>query len=661
MIEAALDFARRGFRVLPVRPNSKKPFGEGWQKRATSDPDAIRKWWAEAEEACGDKLNIGLAMGQGMIALDLDKKGDKDGFKSLSTIVPAGAKIPASWSTITPHAGLHRFLRVPSDLVIKNSNSSLAPGVDIKADGGFVVAPGSTFGGKQYAWKPGYSPDDIPLSDAPQYLLDLLHAKKSKPRKAVLPSIDLDRDESIDWARRWLIDEAPEAVEGSAGREVTKQVIQRVFDFGLSPAGAYELLTEDGGWDELKSKPFWLATEAEALESLCYGLWEKRENPPGYLSPLNSGFDAVELPANELKSFELTKKLSKFTFRAFDEMADAALAEPSNFLVEGLLDCGCFSAMFGAPGAGKSFVALELAYCIATGEPVAGREVRQGLVVYMALEGAGGVKRRAAALRKFKKSNPNPPLIFCDNQFNLYASRADAKGLCESLKEPTETSGLPLRLIIIDTLALAIAGGDENTAKDMGALIANAKEIARVTGAHVMVIHHSGKDVSKEERGSSSLRAAADTMIQLVVCKKIDHAGASVKQGVMNVLKQKDGEEGSFVGYRLRRQPVGATADMKVIDSCVVEFLPAMDVAALEKPASRVQLDVLEAFEVAEEEVGPGEWVALDKLYEAAKAAADEEGGKARSKEAVRKAADRLAETKQLIKDGQNWRRLVKQ
>ena len=362
-----------------------------------------------------------------------------------------------------------------------------------------------------------------------------------------------------------------------------------------------------------------------------------------------------------MKSFDLARSASKFKFRAFDEMADAALAEPSNYLIEGLLDCGCFSAMFGAPGAGKSFVALELAYCVATGQPVADREVRQGLVVYMALEGANGVKKRAAALRKFKSANPNPPLIFCDDQFNLYANRSDAKGLCESLKEPTERSGLPLRLVIIDTLALAIAGGDENTAKDMGALIANSKEIARATGAHVMVIHHSGKDVSKEERGSSSLRAATDTMIQLAVIKKQSSSGASVKQGVMNVLKQKDGDEGAFVGYRLRRQQVGVTADMKVIDSCVVEFLPAMDIAALEKPTSRVQLDVLAAIEAVEEIVGTGEWVSLDKLHEAAKAMCEDEGGKVRSKEAIRKAADRLAETKQIIKDGQNWRRPVKQ
>ena len=72
-----------------------------------------------------------------------------------------------------------------------------------------------------------------------------------------------------------------------------------------------------------------------------------------------------------------------------------------------------------------------------------------------------------------------------------------------------------MALVVIDTLARALAGGNENAPEDMGALIGNAKRIQEATGAAVLFVHHSGKDTSRGSRGHSSLKGAADLEIEV--------------------------------------------------------------------------------------------------------------------------------------------------
>jgi hypothetical protein len=117
-------------------------------------------------------------------------------------------------------------------------------------------------------------------------------------------------------------------------------------------------------------------------------------------------------------------------------------------------------------------------------------------------------------------------------------------------------------LIIIDTLARAMGGGDENSGQDMGALIRNVDLIRERTGAHVMLIHHSGKDTSRGARGHSSLRAAADTEIELTRSGEVVMAEAK-KQRDVSVL-------GRFA-YTLLPVTIGQDGDGDDVTSAVVE------------------------------------------------------------------------------------------
>lgn len=117
-------------------------------------------------------------------------------------------------------------------------------------------------------------------------------------------------------------------------------------------------------------------------------------------------------------------------------------------------------------------------------------------------------------------------------------------------------------LIIIDTLARAMAGGDENSGQDMGALIRNVDLIREETDAHVMLIHHSGKDASRGARGHSSLRAAADTEIELT--RSGDVVTAEAK-------KQRDLSDLGCFAYKLRSVSLGHDDDGDEVTSAVVE------------------------------------------------------------------------------------------
>lgn len=186
----------------------------------------------------------------------------------------------------------------------------------------------------------------------------------------------------------------------------------------------------------------------------------------------------------------------------------------SRYLVKGWLDRGASSVVYAESNAGKTFLAMDLALHIAAGEDWHGARVREPQeVVYIAAEGGTGLRNRVEAVRRH-----NPALAeAAAPNFHLLPEGLD---LCTAndahdLAEALSCHGIRPGLIVIDTLARTMGNGDENTAKDMGLFIRSIDALRAETGAHVMVIHHSGKDASKGARGSGSLRAAVDTEIEL--------------------------------------------------------------------------------------------------------------------------------------------------
>ena len=135
---------------------------------------------------------------------------------------------------------------------------------------------------------------------------------------------------------------------------------------------------------------------------------------------------------------------------------------------------------------------------VARGETWSGNPVEQGLVVYVAREGHGSIGNRIAALAR---TFGDVPVWFIRARLLLADAAKHVDELVNVIVEEAAAKGLPMRWVIIDTLASAMAGMEENSAKDMGAAIAGMEAISSAVDCAVTVIHHSGKDTSQGNAG----------------------------------------------------------------------------------------------------------------------------------------------------------------
>jgi hypothetical protein len=164
VLRAALGYASAGLRVIPLRPKSKLPYHQGWPRHASNDPRVITPWFRS-----WPKSNVGIATGRGFFVLDVDPgNGGSDSFKRLTR----GRSLPRTAEAMTGGGGRHYLFRVPPGVVIKNA-TGLRPGLDIKGDGGMIVAEPSIHPetGREYVWL--IHPDQI-IAEAPEWLAKVL-------------------------------------------------------------------------------------------------------------------------------------------------------------------------------------------------------------------------------------------------------------------------------------------------------------------------------------------------------------------------------------------------------------------------------------------------------------------------------------------------------
>ena len=237
-------------------------------------------------------------------------------------------------------------------------------------------------------------------------------------------------------------------------------------------------------------------------------------------------------------------------------MADAKPQVSRNYLIKGLLTAGGASVVYGDSNTGKTFVALEMAYRVAAGIELNGRKVKQGTVIYIAAEGGRMVENRLSVLRK--EFGKDAPLAILPQTINLLDSKTDRLGLLKLIADVSESHG-EVVLVVIDTLSRAIAGGEENSSKDMTAFINTVDQIREQSGAAVLVVHHTGKDSGKGSRGHSSLRAAVDTEIE-------------IKDKTLRATKQRDMPLGAAYGFDLISVDLGLDEDGDPVTSCVVKW-----------------------------------------------------------------------------------------
>jgi hypothetical protein len=222
------------------------------------------------------------------------------------------------------------------------------------------------------------------------------------------------------------------------------------------------------------------------------------------------------------------------------------------------------SVIYGPSNCGKTFWASDLAMHVATGRKWNGREIEPGGVIYCALEGAYGIQNRVTAWRRHNGlEGVEVPFAIIPVALNLLDPDADTSRVIDAIQAAAREMGVPVRWIIMDTLSRAMAGGNENSPEDMGALVTNGTKIQQVAKCHVSWIHHCGKDQAQGARGHSLLRAATDTEIEISRPDKDSPSTAKVtKQREMEI-------EGEWT-FKLETVELGQNRRGKAVTSCIV-------------------------------------------------------------------------------------------
>ena len=244
-----------------------------------------------------------------------------------------------------------------------------------------------------------------------------------------------------------------------------------------------------------------------------------------------------------------------------EHIANIELTAPP-WLIEGLIEQRSVCEIFGEPGSGKSFMAIDAACSIASGKDFHGRPVVCGPVIYIAGEGRRGVVRRVnawAMAHAIKLSEMSlyvsRTAVGINNGNNLAELKAEIRSIAEEFGSPA--------LIILDTLARNFGDGDENDTKDMTSFIAEVDRLNDEFDCASLIVHHARHGEKGRARGSSALKGALDAEY------KISKQDDCIR---MSCSKMKDEDEPDPMAFYLVPVEMGRDEKGAMISSAVLEF-----------------------------------------------------------------------------------------
>lgn len=183
---------------------------------------------------------------------------------------------------------------------------------------------------------------------------------------------------------------------------------------------------------------------------------------------------------------------------------------PPDWLIQDIMPEGGLVGLYGAPESAKSFAAIDMMLCVATGTPWHGHEVKQGFGLYVAAEGGAGIGKRVRAWMLKHNITTIPNMAWLIESITVNSGSTDVDTLMHRLdNELQEAPGL----IVIDTLARCF-DGNENEQEDMGTFIDGIDRLRHEYGATVITVHHTRLDGGRE-RGNTAFRGGLDTMISV--------------------------------------------------------------------------------------------------------------------------------------------------
>jgi AAA domain-containing protein/bifunctional DNA primase/polymerase-like protein len=571
----------------------KHPLNKGWQSGAAmSLADAFSIWGEEIPRA-----NIGIRTGSASDIFVLDIDPDNGGMVSLGKMLHEQGALPSTYTVRTGSGGTHYYFLLPRAFRVTNGANRLlvqtyGPGLDIRGEGGQVVAAPSVSGKGAYTVL-----DESDPVAAPGWLLELLQATvdtmpvTDSPVIEDLPmTADLDArtaDRVQRYAERVLDQEEREYLEAvpGSGNAALFTAAANMIEIAQSPWNSVTVpdvharlerarVTRaakhptGGGQDPQEFTATWESARARVLgqgRALPPDPHSGVAFDPGLFLPAGSTGGATPAPVNRDEAMSLVDQLLS---RMLTRDALDSIPAPTP-LIEGLLDLESESWVIGAPGGFKSFVALDWACHVALGLPWRGCEVTQGDVVYVVAEGKKGIPGRVRAWEATYGKRVDgvhflPEPVQVKGEDTKHTGKPGVEwmtlvGACVKLRP---------KFIILDTQARITLGLNENDASEAGTLIEAVRLLKEHTGACVLVVHHTGR-AGENARGSSAIDGAQDTELRVDRPQARDARLALTAE--IKIDKQKDGSEAAGWQIQMRVVPVGTDTKGRELTSLAIE------------------------------------------------------------------------------------------
>lgn len=286
-LESALELAAKGFYVFPLIENGKTPAIDAFPTKASRDPERIKRWWTCPVTGWEQDFNIGISTSRfngkdngALLVVDVDNKKGKNGDAEIIRLELEGKILPPTLEAVTPTGGRHLFYEV--DAPLKQGVDTLGVGLDTRSKGGYVCAHGSVTEKGRYEFRA-----ESPVAKAPEWLRAACGQPREAERTTAASPAQVDQDRARQRAVHYLENEAPTALEGAGGDQLTFVVAARVKDFGVSEAEAVALLLDH--WND-HCQPPWPADE---LETKVRNAYRYGKEAPGASAP-EADFPAVD-------------------------------------------------------------------------------------------------------------------------------------------------------------------------------------------------------------------------------------------------------------------------------------------------------------------------------------------------------------------------------
>lgn len=283
----------------------------------------------------------------------------------------------------------------------------------------------------------------------------------------------------------------------------------------------------------------------------------------------------VELPQDKPQNYDVNDYAKEYGHDELFQLLNEPKQEPIRYqllttddlmnlpqmkwLVESVFPAEGLGAVYGPSMSGKSFLALQLAYAISSGDHTwFGYRIYHAPVTYVCLEGEAGLSKRIKALQLNEVLPIDNDLRFVTQSFDLLKNDD-----IDELAKAIITQGGNNGMVVIDTMNRATPGIDENSSRDMGLAIFALKLLQEKVGGLVVLVHHTGKSEERGPRGHSSLFAALDVGIET---KRAENPRE------WSLKKSKEGESGKMHAFNLEVVKIGIVDD-RTLTSCVVTQL----------------------------------------------------------------------------------------